>query len=546
MVRVFILSVFILFALTSFSQEITFTQQDSLRGTITKERAWWDLNYYHLSVKINPKDSTVDGENLITYKVLSSPDRMQIDLQPPMEILSIIQGNDTIPFERNGNVYYLSLIEKQNIGDVKSVKIKFSGKPAVSKRPPWDDGFTWTSDKNGNPFIATTCQGGGASIWWPCKDHQYDEPDSMLISVTVPEPLTNVSNGRLREVTHNDDRTNTSHWFVSNPINNYSVSVNVGDYVHFGETYEGLKGKLDCDYYVLSYHLDTAKMHFKQVPLMLEAFEHWFGPYPFYEDSYKLIEAPYLGMEHQSAVTYGNAFLKGYLGHDLSRTGWGLKFDYIIIHESGHEWFGNNITTKDIADLWVHEGFTCYSESIYLDYHFGTKAANEYNIGLRRGIQNKKPMIGPYGVNQMGSGDIYSKGANILHTLRQLVENDDQWRKILVKMNREFYHQTITSKQVEDFLSRETKKDLTAFFNQYLYDIRTPTLEYKIGKKDVEFRYINTVENFDMPIKVIINSKEQWIFPTSEWKVYKSKKKIKTFIIDPNFYILETKLGDDN
>ncbi len=524
--------------MTGYSQENSFTRQDSLRGSITKEREWWDLLYYHLNVKVNPLDSTISGSNLISYKVLAPSQRMQIDLQPPMEISVITQGEDTVFFIRDGNAFFLELPTQQKAGDINSVLIRFSGKPYVGSRPPWDGGFTWSRDNNGNPFIATSCQGEGASLWWPCKDHQYDEPDSVLISVTVPEPLTNVSNGRLRGITNNDDSTNTSHWFVSNPINNYSVSVNIGDYVHFGETYEGLNGKLDCDYYVLSYNLEKAKKQFKQVPMMLEAFEHWFGPYPFYEDSYKLVEAPYLGMEHQSAVTYGNLYTNGYWGTDLSGTGWGLKFDFIIIHESGHEWFGNNITTKDIADMWVHEGFTNYSESLYLDYHFGTEAANEYIIGERRNIQNQVPLIGPYDVNHMSSGDIYAKGANLLHTLRQLIEDDEEWRRILVKMNKEFYHQTVTSKQVEDFLSRESNKDLSAFFNQYLRDTRIPKLEYRLGKREIEFRYVEIVEDFDMPIRVFINGDEEWIFPTSEWKTFISKKKIKAFEVDENFYVL--------
>src|SRR5690606_7352637 len=253
---------------------------------------------------------------------------------------------------------------------------------------PWDGGFSWKKDDNGNDFVATSCQGLGASVWWPNKDHMYDEVDSMLISVRVPKALMEVSNGQLRGVEDHKDGTNTYHWFVNNPINNYGVNVNIGDYVHFSEDYNGEKGILKMDYYVLKYNLEKAKQQFKDAPRMMEAFEHWFGPYPFYEDGYKLVEVPYLGMEHQSSVTYGNGFENGYLGRDLSGTGWGLKFDFIIIHESAHEWFANNITYKDIADMWIHESFTAYAESIFVEYFYGKKAGAEYVIGTRRGIQN--------------------------------------------------------------------------------------------------------------------------------------------------------------
>ncbi len=345
----------------------------------------------------------------------------------------------------------------------------------------------------------------------------YDEVDSMLISVTNPKGLMNVSNGRLRGVEENATSI-TSHWFVNNPINNYGVNVNIGDYVNFSEVYKGENGNLDMDYWVLKENLEKAKVHFKDAPKMMKAFEHWFGPYPFYEDSFKLVEVPYLGMEHQSSVTYGNQYKKGYLGNDLSRTGWGLKFDFIIIHEAGHEWFANNITYKDAADMWIHEGFTAYSENLFLDYYYGKEASADYVIGTRTNIRNDRPIIGHYNVNNEGSGDMYYKGANMLHTLRQLVENDDLWREILRGLNSTFYHQTVTTKQIEDYLSKKTAKDLSAFFNQYLRDTRIPTLEYKITNGKLEFRYVDIVEGFDMPIKVKMNSKSEWIFPSSEWK----------------------------
>ncbi|WP_461489235.1 M1 family metallopeptidase [Pontibacter sp. HJ8] len=519
------------------AQAPAFTQQDTLRGSITKERAWWDLTYYHLDIQVNPADSSIHGVNTIQYKVLEPYQVMQIDLQPPLRIEKVVQNGKQLDVKQLGNAHFVQLTAQQTSGAENQVEVYYGGKPQVSVRPPWSGGITWARDERGNPFVASSCQGDGASLWWPCKDHMYDEPDSMLISVAVPKELTNVSNGRLRKVDENKDGTRTFHWFVSNPINNYGVNINVGDYVNFSEEYQGEKGALDCNYYVLRDNLEKAKRQFKDVPRMLQAFEHWFGPYPFYEDSYKLVETPYLGMEHQSSVTYGNGYQNGYLGRDLSGTGWGLKFDFIIIHESGHEWFANNITYKDIADMWIHESFTAYSESLFLDYHYGTKAGNEYTIGKRKSIQNDRPIIGQYDVNHSGSGDMYNKGANMLHTLRQLVNDDEKFRGILRGLNRDFYHQTVTTKQIEDYLSKHSGKDLTRFFDQYLRDTRIPELEYRLEKKKLAYRWTNVVDGFDMPVKVYLNGKETWLEPTTEWKEMKKVKAGTTVKVDPNFYV---------
>jgi aminopeptidase N len=494
-----------------------FSREDTLRGSITTERAWWDLTYYHLDLEVFPNQRFISGQNTIHYTVLKPYQVMQIDLQPPLKIIKVLQNNKELKFTSEGNAHFVELKTPQNIGDQNAVTIIYEGHPKVAKQAPWDGGFSWHKDKNGKHFIATSCQGLGASVWWPNKDHMYDEVDSMLISVTNPKGLTNVSNGRLRALEEHDD-TVTSHWFVSNPINNYGVNINIADYTNFSEIYEGEKGPLDLDYYVLSYNLDKAKSHFKDAPKMMKAFEYWFGPYPFYEDSFKLVEVPYLGMEHQSSVTYGNRYLKGYLGNDLSDTGWGLKFDFIIIHEAGHEWFANNITNKDIADMWIHESFTAYSENLFLDYYYGERASADYVIGTRANIQNDKPIIGQYGVNNEGSGDMYYKGANMLHTLRQLIDDDEQWRSILRGLNKTFYHQTVTTQQIENYISEKSNKDLSAFFNQYLRDTRIPTLEYKIENGILAYRYTDIVEDFDMPVEATIDGNLQWIFPSSIWK----------------------------
>ena len=525
----------LLFSFSVISQ--TYTRQDSLRGSITPERFWWDLNHYNLEVDVDLEKKTIQGNNTISYTVLSESNSMQIDLQPPMRIEKVVQNGSELKITSEGNAHFIHLKKKQKKGSQHKVTIYFSGKPPVAKNAPWDGGFSWKKDDHGKHFVATSNQGIGASLWWPNKDHYYDEPENGIdFSITIPKGLMAVANGRLvHEETKNDKTTWT--WKVVNPINNYGVNINIGDYVHFGEKYDGEKGSLDMDYYVLRDNEAKAKKQFKQAPKMMEAFEHWFGPYPFYEDSFKLVEVPYLGMEHQSSVTYGNHYMNGYLGNDLSGTGWGLKFDFIIIHESGHEWFANNITHVDVADMWIHEGFTAYSENLYLDYHYGKKACSEYVIGTRRSIQNDRPIIGTYEVNHEGSNDMYYKGANILHTLRQLIEDDEKWRKILRGLNKEFYHQTISSKQLEEYISEKSGIDLTEFWNQYLRTIKIPKMEYQVTNNQLSFRYISIVENFDMPVIAIVNGKEEWIFPTSEWKTKKFSKNIKSIKIKEDFYV---------
>ena len=519
------------------NKEEIFTHQDTLRGSITPERAWWDVKQYRLDIKVNPSDSTISGSNTICYTVLKSSNKMQIDLQKPMEIYKVTQDGKELKYTRDGNAFFIQLEAPQNVGEDKELAVFYGGKPKIAVNPPWDGGITWSKDKNGNPFIASTCQGLGASVWWPNKDHMYDEVENMYISVNVPKNLTDVSNGRLKSVTDLKDGTRTFTWYVSNPINNYGVNINIGNYVNFSEVFKGEKGNLDCNYYVLKDNLAKAKIQFQDAGRMLKAFEHWFGPYPFYEDSYKLVEAPYLGMEHQSSVTYGNDFVNGYRGRDLSDSGWGLKFDYIIIHESGHEWFANNITYKDIADMWIHESFTTYSECLFVEYYYGKEAGSTYARGLRKGIHNTKTIIGKYDVNNEGSGDMYPKGANMLHTLRQIVNDDEKWRTILRGLNSTFYHQTVNTKQIEDYLSQQIGLELKPFFDQYLRDTRIPTFEYKIQGNNLEYRWANCVPDFDMPVKVTINAKEQWLTPQTDWIVMLKTPKDLKLEVDKDFYV---------
>ena len=517
----------------SISQEYEFTKQDTLRGSITPERVWWDLTYYHLDIAVDLDNKFIKGSNTIEYKVLEPNKKLQVDLQSPLKITKVEQNGKELSFSSEGSAHFINLIDKQRKGKINSVKVYYEGNPKEAVRAPWDGGLSWTRDSNGKHFAATSCQGIGASIWWPNKDHMYDEVDSMLISVNVPKGLMNISNGRLTKIEEFED-TNTYHWYVSNPINNYGVNINIGDYVEFSEVYDGEKGKLDMIYYVLRDNIERAKTQFKDAVKMMDAFEYWFGPYPFYEDSFKIVEVPYLGMEHQSSITYGNKYMKGYLGRDLSRTGWGLKFDYIIIHEAGHEWFANNITYKDIADMWIHESFTTYSENLFLDYHYGKEASSEYVIGTRAGISNSAPMIGPYGVNQRGS-DIYSKGANVLHTIRQIANSDEKWRMILRGLNKDFYHQTVETKQIENYISDKMGYDLSTFFDQYLRTTNIPVFEYKLNDGLLEYKWTNVVDGFKMPIELFVGDEKIRLNPTQEIKSINVKsEKIK---LDKNYYV---------
>lgn len=536
LISIFIIIVTAVFA-DLFTEGQTYTRQDVLRGSITPERAWWDVAHYHLDIRVDPRSRTISGKNTIQYRVLKSAQIMQVDLQPPMNISAVRQEETPLDFRRDGNAYFITLKKKQQVGDLNKIVVTYGGKPRESNRLPWRGCIAWKKDSRGKDFIATANQGDGASMWWPCKDHPKDEPEHMHISVNVPGHLTDVSNGRLKKVETLDDGTRTFHWYVSNPINHYGVNINIGDYVHFSEVYQGEKGPLDCDYWVLRENLEKAKVHFKQVPLMLEAFEHWFGPYPFYEDSYKLVDVPYTGMEHQSSVTYGNGYKNGYRGRDGSGTGWGKKFDFIIIHESGHEWFANSISNADIAYMWIHEAFIAYSENLFVDYHYGQKASAEYVRGTRANIRNARPMEGPVGVNQPGSGDMYSKGANMLHTLRQWIGDDEKWRSVLRGLNRDFYHRTVSGKQIENYIAKETGLDLTAFFDQYVRDIRIPVLEYRIHEKALSYRWSNTVKGFAMPVEVILDGERTTLTPATRWKKLELKIPVKQVIIDPDYYI---------
>ena len=517
--RKLIVFLFLFVSISAYAQDDPKDRQDYLRGSVTKQRSWWDLQHYKLDVEFMPDKKMIRGTNTIKFKTLKASKLLQLDLQEPLKITSVKHKGQDIRFERDGNVYWISFKKVLKRGKQEEIVVSYEGIPRVAPRPPWDGGITWTKDKKGNPWIVTTCQGIGASIWWPNKDHGYDEPDKgVQVNVTVPEGLVAVSNGRLRvQYPNKKEKTRTFEWVVKNPINNYTVNVNIGNYVHFGEKFQGEGGELDLDYWVLEHQLEKAKETFKEVPRTIKAFEHWFGKYPFYEDSFKIVTVPYAGMEHQSSVTYGNGFKNGYLGRDLSGTGVGFLFDFIIVHEAGHEWFGNNISMRDTADMWIHEGFTNYSENLFVEYHFGKEKGHDYVVGTRRGIQNKSPVIGTYNMNKRGSGDMYPKGGNLLHTIRHIIDNDEKWRSILRGLNKDFWHKTVTTEQIETYISKKAKIDLSAVFHQYLRTIKIPSFEYKSSGNSIEYRWANVSRGFDMPVDVWINGKEVRLKPTEKW-----------------------------
>ncbi|WP_276090809.1 M1 family metallopeptidase [Pedobacter sp. JY14-1] len=518
-----------------------FTKADTLRGLLTPLRSCYDINYYHLDIKINIEEQSIAGSNEFTFTATQDFDRLQFDLFENLEISKVVYRGAELHFTREFNAVFLTFPKQIKKGEKQSFKVFYAGKPVIAKRPPWDGGFIFSKDNSGNPWVSVACQGLGASSWWPNKDHQSDEVDSMLISISVPGQLREVSNGRLRSVIPADEGYNQYNWFVASPINNYNISLYIGKYAHWSDQYNGEKGKLSLDFWSLESDSAQARPHWEaDVKRMLRSFEYWFGPYPFYKDGYKLVQAPHLGMEHQSAVAYGNLFRQGYLGKDLSGSGWGLKFDFITIHESGHEWFGNNITSKDIADMWIHEAFTCYSETLFTESEYGKDAGTAYVSGIRQNIMNDMPIIGPYHVNTEGSGDMYYKGANMIHNIRQLIHNDEKFRAILRGLNQTFHHQTVTTHQIENYIAVQSGLNLNKVFDQYLRHKDLPVLEYDISKGRLSYRWRADVRNFDMPVKVSLKpGRYDWIYPSSTWKAVPLASGISknNFKADPNFYI---------
>jgi len=516
-----------------------FTRQDQLRGWITPERAWWDLLHYDLELAVFPDAKRLAGSNVISFVALEDGDRMQVDLQPPLRVTRVTHGGTELAFEREGNAYWIQFPRELRAGEQGSVKVFYAGTPVESENPPWSGGLSWDTDELGRPFIATTCQGIGASIWWPNKDHGADEPDrGMDMRVTVPEGLVAVCNGRLESRQSDAGAgTTTFHWRVVNPINNYGVNLNIGTYVPLTDSFEGEGGTLDLEYWVLDHQRELALEHFKELPRTLAAFEHWFGQYPFYEDSFKLVVVPYLGMEHQSSVTYGNGFQNGYRGRDLSKTGVGLKFDFIIIHESAHEWWGNNVSMQDAADMWIHESFANYAENLFVDYHFTRSEAEDYVIGCRALIQNDRPIIGTYGVNSEGSSDMYYKGGNMLHTMRHVLNDDDRWREVLRGVNEEFWHQTVTTEAFEAKISELSGFDFGLLFDQYLRTTQIPVLAFATRGDSVRVHLENVVPGLSLPVRLVVNGEEHRVVVSEQPIVIAAGAEVTSFELDRNFYM---------
>lgn len=543
---IFIFCIFNFLQAQILNKKKQFTHQDTLRGTLGPERTWWNVLHYDITINPDYNAKSISGKTVIEYKVIQEnhSDYMQIDLQQPLTIDELYYDGKLYinypakPYYNEGNVWHIPL-PKAALNSVHKIGIVYHGNPRIAINPPWDGGWIFAKDSIGRPWMTVACQGLGASVWYPCKDHQSDEPDrGATLNIIAADSLVAVGNGRLKDKVKNNDGTTTWSWNVVNPINNYDIIPYIAKYVNFTDTLMGEKGKLDLSYWVLDYNLEKAKKQFgRDVKPMLHCFEYWLGPYPFYEDGYKLVETSHLGMEHQSAVAYGNHYRDGYLGRDLSGSGWGLKWDYIIIHESGHEWFGNNITTNDVADMWIHEGFTDYTETLFVECQYGKEAADAYTQGLRRSIRNDKPIIGPYGVNQEGSGDMYNKGNNLIHTIRQVINNDELFRKILRGLTQTFYHKTVDSKDVETYISKESGRDLSKIFDQYLRTSKIPVLEYKTSGQLLSYRWTNCLEGFNMPVR-LANDPGIWLNATTSWKETSVTDAAKNGLqIDKNFYI---------
>ena len=489
-------------------------------------------------------NKAISGSNEFRFTATQNFSKLQFDLFDNLQIDRVVYKGQNLPFSREFNAVFVTFPQEIQKGSKESFTVFYGGKPTIAKNAPWDGGFVYKTDQSGAPWVGVACQGFGASSWWPNKDHQSDEVDSMKISISVPDSLQDISNGRLINKVKDGEGYTRYDWFVANPINNYDVTFNVGKYAHFSDTYQGENGPLTLDFYVLNENLEKAKTHFEaDVKPMLKCFEYWFGPYPFYKDGFKLVESGHLGMEHQSAVAYGNKYRKGYLGRDLSGTGWGLKWDFIIIHESGHEWFGNHVTSKDIADMWVHEGFTNYSEALFVECQYGKEAGAKYVNGVRRNIQNDRPIIGPYEVNHEGSGDMYPKGANLLHTLRTIINNDEKWRQILRGIQSTYGMKTTTSAEVEQYISKQAGKDFSKVFDQYLRHTKIPVFKYQFKGNRLSYRWVADVKGFDMPVNVqIAEGKTITLYPETKQKNTMIKNlDPKQFKVDDfNFYI-ETK-----
>jgi aminopeptidase N len=558
MAKRFFKTIFVLLiAVGCYAQQYpVFTHADSLRGELTPGRSCYDVYFYDLHLKIDTGTHSISGYNTIYFKVVKDFDIMQVDLFRNMDIDSIIfhrthlsnyfRDSNTIIFNINNkcNGCVLHLVEFEGAKD--SIKIYYHGSPQIAKNPPWDGGFIWSKDSLGNPWIDVACEGTGASLWWPCKDHLSNKPDSMRMTFDVPEGLMCVSNGRLRAETKLNNGFTRFTWFVSKPIINYDVTLNIADYAHISDYYLNGKDTLTLDYYVLKYNEEKARKHFEQVKPMLACYEKFFGKYPFYTDGYKLVESTYWGMEHQSCVAYGNHYQNNNFG-----------FDFIIIHESAHEWWGNSLSCSDAADMWLHEAFATYAEALYIECTQNYQTAVKYLHKQQKRISNKYPIIGPYNVNFQGTNDdddMYFKGTWMLQTFRHVINNDSLFFAILRGLQKKFEYTSTNSKDVIACISKIAGKEYTPFFNQYLYNAKPPVFEYKLKQEGngvlLSYRWDSVVKNFQMPLKVtskVADSVKTYITitPGTEWQSLQlNNLKPSDFSIDLDEYYIIPKKED--
>ena len=510
-----------------------FTRKDSLQGGLRPERTAYDVKRYDLDIRIDPEKRSISGHNDITVDFTSPVREIQIDLFANMNVDSIVMDGKKLQYRRDEGAVFVAT--DKATGNRK-IRFHYSGKPVEARRAPWDGGFDFKKDRDGKHWIGVAVQGTGASLWYPCKDSQTDEPElGASIRVAVPNGLMNVSNGRFLGSTDLGDGYTRWDWEVKNPINNYNITVNIADYAHIHDTHNGL----DLDYYVLRYNEEKARAHFAEVKPMMDCFQEKFGTYPFANDGYKLVETPYLGMEHQSAVAYGNRYLKGYLGMDISGTGVGHKFDYITIHETGHEWFGNSVTSADIADMWIHEGFTTYSETVFVECLFGYDDAMKYINGEKNNIANDKPVIGHFGVNKEGSGDMYYKAAAMLNTMRHIVADDKKWWSMLRKYAETFRHKIIDTQTVLDFYNRESGIKFDKVFEQYLRTTKIPKLVISGTGNKLTYHYEDIVDGFDMPVDIEMAGKKLRLFPTSRPQPLKQKAEKSEILVRTDHFLVK-------
>jgi aminopeptidase N len=527
------------------------TRADILRGEYGRYRANNDLLFYHLDIRVDPVKKTLGGKNTIRFKMLKDDTRIQLELYANLSVDKIVYGPTPLKFERDLNTVYVDFPETLKSGRTYSIDFHYSGAPQEQGR---FGGITFRTDPAGKPWINTACEGEGSSIWWPSKDQWRDEPEGMEISVAIPNDLVNVSNGKFQSKTDLGDGYTRWDYLVHYPINSYNVSLNIASYVHF----EDRLGDLPFDFYVLPGSLEKAKVQFAQAKPMIEAYQHFFGEYPFAKDGYKLIEVPYSGMEHQSAVTYGNRFANGYLERDWTEVGVSPRFDFIIIHESGHEWFGNAVSAADVSDMWIHEGWTTYLECLYVERLFGYEDALKYTNGYKKKVQNKEPIVQQRGIHRLPPQDMYFKGALFLNTLRSVVNDlsrrsdegakadDAKWWKLIRDLFQHFKYQNIMTEDVVKFVNEQLGQDLTPVFDQYLRRTDLPMLQLTFNDKDgtVAYRWNADERTFAMPIRVGTRGSWQTITPTADWKVMPTKLSKEAFEVATDLYFVNVEVLD--